>query len=231
MVETDAMEGLSGELLRVVADPSKVEDLYRILGEYCHLIRNRLNSLNLGMYLARRTGPAAGGTPWPELDRRCTDLEQFIERLQTICRPMRLSPFQGTIELLVQHLAPAWERAFAARRIRLEMHPPRRPAVGTFDLIRLGQGLDALAAWRCKALPPGSAVRLDWRSADEDLVLEWVERVDPEAMTDRGREEPDSSLALPLLARILSVHGGRLHLTRDGGIRLELRWPIARRSG
>jgi hypothetical protein len=225
-IEVDFMEDLAGELLRIVADSSKVEDLYRVLGEYCHLIRNRLNSLKLSMYLMRRTSPDPGAGHWPELEGRYRELEQFVERLQTICRPLRLATIPAALGLLIQERFPAWARWFEPKRITLELNPPREAAIGTFDPIRLAQGLDAFVSWRSRAASAGSIVQLSWWTTPGELALDWVEVAADPDRAGSPDEEPDSGLALPLLARVLSSHGGRLETDREGSARFRMWWPI-----
>src|SRR4051794_40430957 len=75
MVEVGADGDLSCDLLPVALDSTKIDALYGLLGEFCHNVRNRLNSLKLGLYLARRFDPDLDATRWRPLEREYLELE------------------------------------------------------------------------------------------------------------------------------------------------------------
>jgi hypothetical protein len=233
MVKDESIGGLSGSLLNVVADSSRVAALYEALGEYCHLVRNRLNSVKLSLYLAARPGSGQRDDRLLDLERRYLMLERFVEQLQTICRPMRLTPMPVAVGMLVEDRRPAWTEWLGARGIELELVPPRGPAVGVFDPLRLGQGLDALASWRGEVAPADSSVRVEWWSMPDALAVDWSE---PRA-TSLGEPSPDgdagtpASLALPLLAKAVAAHGGTVDVSLADGFRVALRWPHQAPSG
>src|SRR5262249_53578263 len=148
MVDAEVVGGLAGSLLAITTDSARIDALYQILGEYCHLFRNRLNSLKLSLYLARR--PAADGleTRWCELDRKYLDIEHLVERLQMICRPIRLDLVTFALGSLLEERRPIWSEWMVRRNLGLELRRPEQPAVGQFDPHRLITALDALVEWR-----------------------------------------------------------------------------------
>jgi hypothetical protein len=230
MSVVESLGGLTGELLRIAAEPTKVDALYERLGEFCHQIRNRLNSLKLSIYLARRGGWGAGDERWAALERRYRALELFIEQFQTICRPISLSPFRVALGLLMDERFEAWSRLLSPNEIELILAPPRETVIGLFDAIRLGQGLDALVAWRSEAAAPRSVVQVEWWGDETNLAIEWSESPPPGAVIGAPAVESSAPLALPLLGRILSAHRGSLAVSLDEGFRMSLRWPLDARA-
>jgi len=220
-----ALDGLAGSLLQIVADPSRIGVLYGILGEYCHLFRNRLHSLRMSLYLAKGSVPASSEAVWHDLERRYDDVEQLLDQLQVICRPMRLNPIQCALGTFVEDRIPTWAAWLAARGRPLEINPPQSAAIGFFDPTKLTQGLDSLASWRSHDGAPGTLVRLGWWAESEQLCLSWDE---PDERCEKfATEQLDTpvSLALPLVARVVSAHGGSLAVEHQHGLSIQLRWP------
>lgn len=228
MVDEDAGGTLARSLISAVSDPGQLQELYAILGDFCHLFRNRLNSLKLSIYLAKRGGPLPGNVGWADLERDYQQAEQLMEQLQIVCRPAPVSSMRLPLGMLLDDRRPVWSEWLAARGRRLDLEGPRKPAIGDYDPARLAQGLDALAAWRSEAGEPGTAVLVRWRAESDQLQMEWEE---PNAKSPgRGKEESSAaSLALPLLARVMADHRGSLALAPGSGLRLRLQWPLAAR--
>jgi hypothetical protein len=224
--ESTVVGGLAGDLLKVAANAEQLGTLYEVLGEFNHLVRNRLNSVKLSLYLARRDGPASLEPTWAELDRRYRAIEGFVEQLQIIYRPMPLRPMNVAVAMLFDERQSLWARCFEARQVRFLLTSPKEPMNGHFDPIRLGQGLDALAAWRGQTARPNSLVRVDWRVVGGEVVVRWREPDVTHLPLDDlpGGDAP--CLALPLLARILLAHGGRVDASLEDGLLLQLRWPL-----
>lgn len=220
------MDGLADALLGIAGSCAKTADLYAVFGEYCHVLRNRLNCLKLSLYLARRAAEGDPNEPWTELEQQYLVLESFIERFQTICRPMRLTPIRVALGMLIEERAAAWTARFEPRRVRLDLRPPRKPAVGVFDPLRLGQGLDTLAAWRADAAAPDSTVQLAWWATDRRIALDWHEPKATKTIVDDAARRRPPTLALPLLARIVASHGGTCGMSHDDGLRVSLSWPL-----
>ncbi|MBX6311996.1 MAG: HAMP domain-containing histidine kinase [Isosphaeraceae bacterium] len=225
MATVRASEELAIALFRIANDPERTEAVYRILGEYCHQARNRLNSLKLSLYLARRLAIAGDMNLWKEIDRRYAACEQFFDQLQTILRPMRLVPIQLDLGRLIEEWLPEWIRRLGARGIDLEAIPPLEPVLGSFDPQRIARGLDALISWRAAAARTGSRIQLTWWSTDNLIYLSWREPDAEGLEDDSGDLEGAADLALPLLMRVVSAHSGMLELRLDSGLHLDLKWP------
>jgi hypothetical protein len=213
-------------LLRVASCPRRAEALYQLLGDFCHEFRNRLNCLKLGLYLAKRERPVAEEGGWPGPERAYLELEQLIEQLQMICRPIRLVPIRLDLATFLEDRQPTWERYLANRELRLVLVSPGCPTVCQFDPTRLAKGLDTLVSWRAVVGAPGSVAQLRWGLEGKQIRLRWEE------VPGRAREAlpldgvSPFSLAIPLLARIVCVHGGTIKFSNRSGLRLTLRWPV-----
>jgi hypothetical protein len=216
----DGLDGLTRALLPIAADAETLDRLYGLLGEFCHVLRNRLNCLKLGLYLAQR--PDAGPWALEETARHYQEVEQFVERLQAVCRPMRLTPVAVPLGEVLEERHGAWTEWLAARGRDLDWSPPQAEAPSSLDAGLLAYALDGLVAWRAESGRPGTPVRLAWRQAADSVRLTWEE-------SDAGQDEPSPdrapSLALPLLARVASAHAGGLELPDGPGFRLTLRLP------
>jgi len=57
-------------LWQIASDPIRVAALHGLVGDFCHLLRNRLNSLQMSLYLARRDDATVEPEVWNELDRQ-----------------------------------------------------------------------------------------------------------------------------------------------------------------
>jgi signal transduction histidine kinase len=216
----ERLDRLTRALLPLAADPEGVDRLYDLLGEFCHVLRDRLNNVKLSIYLAQR--PGAGPAALEEVARQCRDLEQCVERLQAIGRPLRLTRVAVPLGAVLDEHRAAWVEALAARGRPLYWSPPRDEAPTLLDPAVLGDGLDDLVAWRAKAGPEGAPVRLAWHGAGGEVRLTWEE---PEGEDSEPPAERGPRLALALLARIASAHGGRVELAEGDGFRFELILP------
>ena len=224
---------LSGRLLRIAADPDRTEHLHRVLGWYCHEVRNLLNSLKMSLYLARRSGDGPAAPRWADVEASYAELERFVDRLHQLCRPSPVTPVRLPLDLLFDERRASWAESLGARGCRLTLEPPDRPAVGAFDPSRLGPALDDLVAWRARRATPGTTLSVAW-SLDPAATM--LETVWTESVPDSGSASPPvqgavnggdgpSLLCLPLLTRIIALHGGTVDMDEQGGWRLLMRWP------
>jgi hypothetical protein len=220
MSELESLDELTRALLPVAGDPREVARLYGLLREFCHTFRNRLNCLKLSLYLAERQ--ARGGETFTELTRRYSDVEQFVDRVQAICRPLRLLPMRVSMGTVLEERRAAWTAWLSARSRSLEWGPPPEDPPTILDGVQLAHALDSLVAWRAQQGREGDPVRLGWRTISGELSLVWEER----GLTAL-RPAPGSvpNLALPLLARVVSAHGGRVLVSDQDGFRIEVWLP------
>ena len=218
MGEAEVLGGLAGCLWGVANSPPQTAALYRLLGDYCHAARNRLNSLKLELYMARRAGCDLGG-----LEGRYMEVEMMLEQLQAICRPIRLMPIHAALGTMVNERRSAWESVWGGNRgARLRVEPPPGAAVSAvFDPIRLGQGLDGLVAWRGQSARAGISATIRWRDEGRHVVWEWQEPPgEPPAIPTAA------AMAVPMLAKVVVAHGGTLAIDVEYGFHLRLHLPV-----
>ena len=167
-----AVDELTGHFLQIATDRGKSGELARTLREFFHDASNRLNSLKIGLYIGRRDASPAQGAVWEELDQSYRGLEQLIDRLQTICRPLELTPVRGDLGEWLEDaqgvLVVARRRAEGPPRVAAAAEPGRRlvrpevvdPGPRRAGRLALGRGgtrrARGLGSGRRRlALPPG----------------------------------------------------------------------------
>jgi hypothetical protein len=106
---------------------------------------------------------------------------------------------------------------------------------GDFDPMYMGLGLDAFVAWRAEAAIAGRPARLHCGISEGLFEVRWEEGPLPKSspppdrkfgLEDEARpDRPVDSLALPLLARIVSAHGGYVETSTEPTVMMTLRWP------
>jgi hypothetical protein len=228
-------DGLSSSMLSVLNNQERIDCLRRMLSGFSHRYRNLLNGIKMSLYLFRREVKGSVPTYWNELERTYQDIERLIDHLQTIYRPMNVSMVRSPLGPLIADLTPRWQSWLQAQGRMLELDPPGQDLPGDFDPMQMGSGLDALVAWRAETGDPRWQPRLSWRMTDGFFEVRWDDawvkslatplngRAGPSPCSDASRRV--DCLVLPLLARIVAAHGGRLDSTREPSLRLRLRWP------
>ncbi len=206
-------------LSRLAAEPEGVEALHDAFGDFCHLVRNRLNSLQIGVYLARTTADPRSSA-WRDVDEQCRAAVQVIELFQSVCRPMTLHPITIGLDLVLRDFANRWSPKFEARGValRLVCPPPDEPS--RIDPTRIAQALDAFVAWRLEEAEAGSTVVITGRSCHTGSRIAWSEG---EAAGNISR----GALGLGLLSRVAALHGGRLVPTCGPELHVVVEWPNA----
>jgi hypothetical protein len=232
-----AEERLSSSILRLVDDPERIESLRQMLRSFNHQCRNSLNGIKMSLYLFKHEvdGPMPGC--WFELERTYQELERLFDRLQVISRPLSLTLVRSPLGQLVNERLPLWRSWFSLRGRTFEVDTPGDDLPGDFDPMYLGLGLDAFVAWRAEAGHARWQAHLSWEIADGFFEVTWEEvrptntvlRHDREVgQAEASRPRPDGrvdALAYPLLARIVSAHGGDLQAAGDPALVMRLRWP------
>ena len=147
-------------LWEIAADPSRVAALHGLVGSFCHLLRNRLNSLQMVLYLAQRDDLHGVPDSWDELNSAYRQAERAVELFQTVCRPLELMPIPTNLGAVLKDFLGRWSPRFeaAGRELVWELSGPDSPT--WVDPSRLNLGLDGVAAWRLARSEPGSVVRL-----------------------------------------------------------------------
>jgi hypothetical protein len=205
-------------LWEIASDPARVEALHSLVGDFCHLLRNRLNSLQMSLYLARRDDTSEGPEVWDELEHQYKAAEGVVELFQTICRPMSLTPITIGLGLIVGEFSARWAPRFAAKGVAFSAGSCEADGPSWVDPSRVGQGLEALASWRLDQAEAGSGVHLRGSVSRGLSRIEWSESPAP-AIARHGE------LPLAALARVASAHGGSMSQDDHDGWRLRLEWP------
>ena len=231
-----ADEGLSAAFLRLVQDRRKVESLRSHLSGFCHRCRNSLNGIKLSLYLFRRE--ARGRVPecWSDLESTYQQVEGIFDALQAIYRPVTSAKVRLEVESLMSEHLPKWRSWFESRGLAIRLEAPEEAVPGDLDPVQLGAGLDAVARWRAEAGSSGMVARVGWSASDGMIELSWEESVPGSADAAdrpglgpaddrRPASRPVDSLALPILARVVAEHGGRLQIGTLRGLSLRARWP------
>jgi hypothetical protein len=223
-----AASSLAADGLAVVArDPNATAALYQAIGEYCHVVRNRLHCLRIGLYLERMEAPPEQEPEWHHLEQRYFEVEQFIHQLQTLLRPLEVEPVHASLDALLAQLSPRWTGVLNARGIQMHCSPPNKEAWGMFDSQRLAESFDALAAWRAEQCAHGATVRVTWNDDGSFLHVSWHEiAVGSEIATPScERAQSPVSLVLPTVVKVMAAHGGDVHFDASRGWRVDLQWP------
>jgi hypothetical protein len=169
------------------------------------------------------------------LEQTFQEIERLFDRLQVIYRPLSVTMVRSPLGQLVAERLPSWRSLFTPNGRTLEVDPPWQEGSGDFDPMHLGLGLDAFVAWRADKSSANGNPRLSWRIDAGFFEIAWREGRSQNPGFSQEREtrltEETSPrigvdcLALPLLARIVSAHGGYHETTRDPAFGLKLRWP------
>jgi hypothetical protein len=232
-----AEEGLSSSFLGLVQDPERVESIRIMLSGFCHKCRNSLNGIKMSFYLFRREAKGAVPDCWGDLESIYHQVEHLFDHLQSIYRPMTLTTVRSRLDEMIDHHAPKWRSWFETKGRTIRLDPPECPVPADFDPAQLGAGLDAMATWRASAVDVLTLTRVAWRAHEGSIELLWEEvpidepPVPPDVADGIPRREgnstsrPVDALALPLLARIVAAHGGRLQYSREPALVVRLRWP------
>lgn len=213
-------------------DDHRLGSLESGLRGFNHRFRNLLNGLRMGLYLARRNGLGADSPRWGRIDQAYAAIEQFQNRLQSVYQAVPLTPIVGRFGALVNERGPSWIDRFRQNGNALILEAPERESEGRFDPMFLGAALDNFVAWRAETLPGEGRATLRWSVDRDGFAVDWSEeageRSEPPAETDPNRlSATTAALSLPLLARVVAEHGGRLSWSRQPRVEARLRWPLS----
>jgi hypothetical protein len=212
-------------LYRIARDPERTNDLHQLLREFGHQMRNRLNSLKLGLYLGRRIDENSGGRAgdWEHVERQYLALERLFEQYQAVWQPMRIMPIQLCLGLFLREKSQVWRSRFRPQGVEVDLLMPQAPPIARFDASQLGSALDRFARWRAEALTEGATIRIVLEAHAAEARLRWEE---PAPAASLGESETSNWVALPILARVVAGHGGSIDLDTEPGFRVHMRWPI-----
>lgn len=230
-----ADDGLSSSLLRFV-DDGQLGPLRHALSDFNHRCRNLLNGMKMSFYLAKRSSPGPLSDRWGDLDQTYSAVEQLFERLSTIYRTMPLTLMKVRFGSLVAERSSVWASWFEQAGNALTLEPPDREAIGELDAMRLISAIDGFVAWRAESMPRGGRAFLNWDTDGGCFQLGWREQAPEILPTDAAASDAaealgplsaaTGSLSLPLLARVIVEHRGRLTWTREPNVEARIRWPL-----
>ncbi len=223
----------------LVSSDERVESLKDSASVFIHRIRNLLNGIKMSLYILRRGASGCQSVDWADLERVYGAVETLLDRLQLIYKSQGLKTIRCPLGQLISDRLPTWRRLLAARGLVLDVDEPGEDPPSDFDPSSFTLGLDAFVSWRAEVAPLGSRILLVWRIDDDELELCWKEdgpQGGPGTPVGSGTpvgqvqapRRPSigvDSLALPLLARTIALHGGRLETSPSPDLRLTLRWP------
>jgi hypothetical protein len=212
-------------------DDGQVGPLRHALSDFNHRCRNLLNGMKMSFYLAKRSSPGPLSERWGELDQTYRTVEQLFERLSTIYRNMPLSLMTVPFGSLAAERSSVWREWFEQAGNALTLEPPECETAGQLDAMRLVSAIDGFVAWRAASMPRGGRALLNWSTDGGCIELVWREHA-PEAPSTEPADvqRPSSatmgSLSLPLLARVVAEHRGRVTWSREPRVEARVRWPL-----
>lgn len=227
------MSETTASLIAIAANPKLAENLHSVIRTYCHQVRNHLNSLKMSLYFAKRGSSAEGSPAWSHLNTQYQEMEQWLERLQMLCRPLSLDLYELPFDLVIEEHRKRWVESAERAGGTLAVAPAEISASVRIDLGKWAQVLDDLAEWRFRAAPRGTKFQLDWKLDGNVLAFRWSESsgrlLEPsvEGFTQDPEQGPLSreGLVLPMIHRLAVLHGGSAELSVEDGWRLTLRLP------
>ena len=212
--EGTAEGGLCCSLLRLVQSDRQIQQLREELGGFSHRCRNLLNGMKMSLYFMRRGAEQPLPQWWNGLELNYRGIEELLDQLQAIYRPISLTLVRGAFRCLVQDRQRLWSDWFASGCGTLEIVPPEQESAGEFDPMCLTMGFDALARWRASAVSAGQSARISWRTGDDQFEVSWHEsggtaRADPAARANQsGFTVPLGGPPAARLATLGSGHDG-----------------------
>ncbi len=221
LVETS----LTSQLMEIVQNPRLRADLNQVLGDYCHQCRNRLNSLKLSLYLAKRQSPQGVTSAWMALESDYQSVEAQLAKVETLCRPLCLSPVTIGLNLLFEDRRASWSKVLAEAGRDLEFHQPEEQSVARFDVDRLGLALDAMVAWRAEQGSSTTQTLVRWWVECNQAHVSWVEHSSQDVPDSVRLPDQFCAWTLPLLTRIVTEHGGSVEVDDRVGWSLKMSWP------
>jgi hypothetical protein len=233
--EDSVEEGLTSSLFRIVQDERQTEQLREGLSAFSHRCRNLLSGMKMGLHFVRRGSDKPLSARWTEVEQTYVTIEQLFDRLQSIYRPMKLTLIRARFASLVEDRRQVWRHWLGVAGANLEMSPPEEEIACEFDPMHLSMGLDAMVGWRGSALVQGDTAHLNWRFDAESLEVTWRESrngshqdaaVKPQVHSGVSGTSTVHSLAMPLLARVMSAHHGSMEWMREPAFEIRLRWPL-----
>ena len=216
---------LSRALLDLIRSLPLRHELDRQLGDFCHQCRNRLNSLKLSIYLAKRQSSNRLNGAWKLLEADYQTLEDQIDRVHKICRPPALARLVLDLDLLIDDRRPTWARllCWPGRHIDFRREGTERKA--SYDVDQLGAALDSFVTWRAEQGGELNNVSIRWWVDETNAHISWHETGPLNLGQQASSVSKYSTWSLPLLVGVVGAHGGQLEIDETSGWKLSLCWP------
>jgi hypothetical protein len=229
-------EGLTCSLLQLAQDDRKIEHLREELSGFTHRFRNLLSSVKMSLYFMKRGADRPLPPWWAEIEQNYGGIEQLLDQLQLIYKPMPLTLVRAPFSSFVLDRERIWRDLFATSNRSLQIVPPSEESAGELDPMYLSVGFDALLRWRAPALVSGHYARFSWMTAEGRLEACWHE-LGIEGLAQKrenlqprlGRSAaatPQRALALPLLARVIKAHQGTMRWRSVPEFEIVFGWPL-----
>jgi hypothetical protein len=206
---------------------------------FSHRCRNVLNGLKMSLFLIKREAAHPLPSWWAEVEEKYRSIEVLFDQLQAIYRPLALTPVRASFGSLVQDRRRSWSGWFETAGRTLAIAPPDQETAGEFDPMCLGAGLDAFVGWRVGAMGPEHQAHLTWTAKAPAIEVVWHEsrlhgrRGDGRCRLGEAQQRTPAgavaSLALPLLARVITAHQGSLEQIGEREFEVVMRWPLSQR--
>ena len=228
--ERPAEVELCSSLMGIVQDNRKIDQLRDELSGFSHRCRNLLNGMKMSLYLVRRGADRPLPAWWVDVEHSYGGIEKLLDRLQLIYRPMTLTLVRAPFGSLVQDHELHWREYFRACGQPLEIAPPDQESSCAFDPMLLSGSFDAFLRWRASMVHPGQRACLSWHTTDTQLEVSWSETAIKATATRTQRHAhtsiSDLSLALPLLARVITAHHGTIQLSPSAEFKVLFTCPL-----
>ncbi len=204
------INGLSRTLLDLMDSPEGLHEIHPLLDRYCHRVRNRLNSLKLSLYLTRKLSGVALESLWPRTELCYQSMERLVEQLQWLTGPLQPVLLETNLRDWLTAQTSTWSALLHASKIGVELTLPDPEVTLKVDTFLVEKGMNMLVRSWGMFGPAGGTIRVSVKQNCQvvTLVLN-CEGADPKDWFRRSKEQAET-LELPILARILEVHGGHL---------------------
>ena len=202
----------------------KLSAIGQLAAGLAHEIRNPLTSIRGFIQLSMMESPEI--KKWesiilPEIDRINKLLKQFLELSET--RPSRFVRFE--LDRLISDVVPLLEPKAVLEGHQLKAEPPPTPVVMEGDPERLKQVLINLIKNGLEALGEKGRVLVSWKEQRDRVLIrvqdtgcgiqpEHMSRIFDPFFTTKG---DGTGMGLSICHRIISDHGGQIHVTSQPG--------------
>jgi hypothetical protein len=235
MPSTQDCQGVARALMAVAADPNRTDELYEVLGEFCHGVRDRLNALKISLYVANQSLGPEFERSWQEIHDQYLVVEHFVDQFQTVFRPMSLNLMSVSLGRLIDENRDHWERLVHNKGANLFWSRPKADPEGRFDPMRLTDALERFVSGRTEEMLAGTMVHVSWTAEGDRFRFSWDEKTPAVSRTHASGLLADGyrlgNLVLPMLARVMALHGGVASIRSGDEFGMELRWPMIARDG